>query len=536
MYVQNKQIDMATTTRHEIGIWDTFHKNGPFPVKVLYKTSLEGKGNMPSVIDRFNDAAAEIQRLIKTALEQNQGFRAYGSAWSMSHIAHHKDNMHFNADMNLKIALTDSELHPDSAFSAQNIFFFECGNIIKEISKFLFDHGKSLKTTGASNGQTIGGCVSTGVHGSALNVGSVQDSVVGLNLIIGDTPQDIVYLERQTKPALSDEFARSIRARVIRDDQLFNAALVGLGAFGFIHGVVIEAEDRFLLNRYVKRIPKDTALHLAKTMDFENSGFIIDGETGPDGKPLRPFHYKVFINPYVDDSMYVTEIMYKKPFRSDYPDPVPRIKTSVYRDLIILFTNIAEKYKHSIPKLIRVLQRTILPAVDLEVTGTLAEIFWDSGYQGPAYACAVGVDSGDSVKALELMVNLAKNEGPIPGIYAMRFVKKSEATIAFTRFPITCMLEIDGLIWKPRRDNMISLERFCTRMIEVLQANHIPFTIHWGKNADWSFPGLVEQMYGNNARLWKEQRSKLLRKETSELFSNGFLKDIGLSDYLPDIS
>ena len=534
MYVQ-KLINMATTTKHEIGSWDTFHNNGPFPTKILYKTSLEGKGNMPSVIDRYKDAANEIQQLIKTALTQKEGFRAYGSGWSMSHIAHQNDNMHFNADMNLKLSLSENELHPDTTFLAENLFFFECGNIIKEISKFLFDHGKSLKATGASNGQTIAGCISTGVHGSALDIGSVQDSVVGINLIIGDTSQDIVYLERETRPALNDTFISSIGARVIRDDDLFNAALVSLGAFGFIHGVVIEAEDRFLLNRYVKKINKEKALQLAQTMNFENTDFVIDGETDADGKPLRPFHYKVFINPYVDDPMYTVEVMYKKPFRSNYPDPVPRIKTAIYRDLIILFTRIAERYKNSIPKLIKALQTSVLPPVDLEATGTVAEIFWDAPYQGPAYACAVGIDYRDSPKALELLINLAKNEGPIPGIYAMRFVKKSEATLAFTKFPITCMLEIDGLIWKPRRNNMISLERFCTRVIEVLQQHNIPFTIHWGKNADWSFPGLIQHMYGDNAQVWKECRSRLLRQETAELFSNSFLNDTGLSGYLSNV-
>ncbi|MDP2113615.1 MAG: FAD-linked oxidase, partial [Bacteroidota bacterium] len=238
---------MATTIKREIGSWNTFHNNGPFPTKVLYSTSLEQKGNMPSVTDRYNDAAKEIQRLIKSALDSQQGFRAYGSAWSMSHIAHQKDNMHFNAAMNLKRAVSTDEMHPNSSFSQENLFFFQCGNVIKEISNFLFDQGKSLKVTGASNGQTIAGCISTGVHGSAWDVGSVQDSVVGINLIIGETAEDIVYLERNSKPALNDVFANRIKARVIRNDGLFNAALVSLGSFGFIHGVVIEVENRFLL-------------------------------------------------------------------------------------------------------------------------------------------------------------------------------------------------------------------------------------------------------------------------------------------------
>jgi hypothetical protein len=521
---------MATTSKHEIGNWDTFHNNGPFKTKVLYKTSLAGKGNMPSLIDRYNDAAQEIQRLLKDALANQEGFRAYGSAWSMNHIAHNKDNMHFNAEMNLKKAILEDEMHPASPYKRENLFFVQCGNIIKEIHKFLFDHGKSLKASGASNGQTIAGCISTGVHGSALNFGAIQDYVVGLNLIIGDGPDDIVYLERENEPALNEVFAQRINARVVRNDDLFNAALVGLGAFGFVHGIVIEAEDRYLLKRYVKRIPKQQALDLAKTLDFANSPFKIEDETDGNGKGNSPYHYKIFINPYVDDPDFVVEAIYKKTYQPDYPDPVPRMKTAIYRDLIVLFTKIAEKFKNSIPKIIKLLQTSVLPPVDLEATGTLGEIFWDAGFQGPAYACSVGIDHKDSPQALELLIKLAREEGPIPGIYAMRFVKQSRATLAFTKFPVTCMLEIDGLIWKPKNKNMISLEKFCTRTIEVLQANNIPFTFHWGKNADWSFPGLVAHMYGGNAAQWMEQRRKLLNDQQAKLFSNDFLHQISLAE------
>ncbi len=522
---------MATTTKHEIGKWDTFHNNGPFETRVMYKTHLEGKGNMPNWLDRYNDAAKEIQRLLQEALDKKEGFRGYGSGWSMSHIAHQKHNMHFNAFMNLKKAISFDEMHTSTNYKHENLFFFQSGNVIKEISNFLFDHGKSLKATGASNGQSIAGCISTGVHGSALNVGAVQDYVIGINLLIGPGINDNVYLERDTKHALNNAFAEKINARVIRNDAMFNAALVGLGAFGFVHGVLLEAEDRFLLKRYVKRVDKNTALQLAANMDFENADFHIPGETAANGKPNRPFHYKIFINPYVEDTEYVIELIFKKPYQVNYPDPIPIIKKAIYRDLIVLFTSIAERCKRSIPKIIKLLHKSILPPVDIELTGTLAETFWDAPYQGPAFACAVGIDAANSPEALQLLIQLARNEGPVPGIYAMRFVKKSEATLAFTRFPITCMLEIDGLIWNAKNNKMISLTGFCKRTIEVLIANQIPFTLHWGKNADWSFPGLVQHMYGNDATIWKKQRSKLLTKETAALFSNGFLDDTGLSEY-----
>ena len=189
--------------------------------------------------------------MIKDSLDNNERLRAYGSSWSLSNIAHQKDRMLFNASLNIKLPVAKEQLHDASKFRAEDLFFIQCGTTIKEITEFIFRKNKSLKATGASNGQTIAGAISTGVHGSALDEGSIQDYVAGINLIIGPRANDIVYVERHTKPAMSDDFAKGINSRIIRNDDLFNAALVSLGSFGVIHGVLIETEDRYLLKIYV---------------------------------------------------------------------------------------------------------------------------------------------------------------------------------------------------------------------------------------------------------------------------------------------
>ena len=253
-----------------------------------------------------------------------------------------------------------------------------------------------------------------------------------------------MYLERHTEPALNDNFAEKLCKRIIRNNRLFNAALVSLGAFGFIHGVVIEAEPRYLLIRYVKKIDKSVELQLADTLDFKNAAFKILEETDAQGFGNMPYHYKVFINPYNKDAEYVIEVMYKKPYVSHYDDPFPIIKQSLYRNLIYLFTKMAENFPKSVPWLVNQLKKSILPKVDEELIGTLPEIFWDAAYQGPAFACSVGVDHKDASKTLNLLADLTTSEGPIPGIFAMRFVKQSKATLAFTKLPVTCMIEIEG--------------------------------------------------------------------------------------------
>ncbi len=523
---------MAKTFTSEIGTWDTFHNNGPFPTKFLQRTHLEAAGNLPSRLDRYLDAADEIQRLIKDAADAGQGFRAFGSRWSMSAIAHHHDRIHSNVRMNLKLTLSDTDLHPNTVFKSENLFLFQCGNIIKEISEFLFDHGKSLKSSGASNGQTIAGAISTGIHGSAVFAGAVQDYVVGINIITGPEPADIVYLERKSRPALNNAFAAKLNVKpnkIFRDDDLFNAALVGLGAFGFIHGVVVEAEDLYLLKRYTTKIKRDQIVDLLEKFDFKNLKDFFPKEKDDQGESNLPYHFKIFVNPYNNEQDWMVEAMFKKPYHSDYPDPVREVEKFLYRDLIILFSKFVRRFPKSIPKLIEKLQSQALPDPELEVEGTLKEIFWDAPHHGAVFACAVAVDIRDAVKTMQILIDLVKDK-PVPGIYAMRFTRGTEATLGFTRFNTSCIIEMDGSQWKGGR-KIISPETFYTRIINSLQVANIPFTHHWGKNARWNFPGLIKSMYGEDRiTAWKKNRTKLLSPEMGRLFSNNFLDTLGLSE------
>jgi hypothetical protein len=527
---------MATTKIDNRTRWNTLHKNGPFPLKKFLTTRLEKSSSGLSDFEKYKDAAVEIRKLIQQAANTNECFRAIGSKWSMSNIAHCQDRMQYNVLMNLKFNIFEGEIHQSSTYKHSNLFWFQCGNQIKEISRYLEKRGKSLKTTGASNGQTIAGCISTGVHGSTIDIGSIQDYVVGLNIITGPNPNDIVYIERMSKPALKDSYFQNLDARIIRDDDIFNAALVGLGSMGFIHGIVIETEDLFLLHRYVKKVPKAEALKLSDTLDFSNYDPKIPDF---DYTGVRSFHYKVFMNPYnKSETKYAVEFIYKMPYYEDYKadfgNPIPFQKQFIYLDLIYLFIKIAEKFPKIIPALIKALKTSILPKEEKTTVGKLSEIFWDAGFQGKAFACSFGVHHKNSSKALELLAKLTR-EHPVPGIFAMRFVKRSKATLAFSKFPFTCMVEIDGIQWSDK-DKLISLKDYSTKMIEVLKSNNIPFTIHWGKNANWEFPGLVKHMFGTQVIKWKEARNSLLSIPMQDVFTNDFLKSTKLSESLPPVN
>ena len=48
-------------------------------------------------------------------------------------------------------------------------------------------------------------------------------------------------------PVASDDFVQWLGAELIRDDDMFNAAVVSFGSFGFIHGIMLETEPICLL-------------------------------------------------------------------------------------------------------------------------------------------------------------------------------------------------------------------------------------------------------------------------------------------------
>jgi hypothetical protein len=518
---------MANTRINHITQWDTYHFNGPFPTKILLDTDTDR--TIRGLIDRYNDCTREIQSLLQNCIDNHERFRAFGSKWSLSNVAHQSDQMLYTGRLNIRKEVTQEQVHPQSTYDAENLFLFQCGTTVKEISEFLLKKGKSLKACGASNGQTIAGAISTGVHGAAIDAGSIQDCVVGLQLIVGTGPTDVIYLERETRPALHDDFVESLNARVVRNDKLFNAALVSLGAFGVIHGVVIEAEDGYLLKRYVRKISKADALQLATTMNFAHARFKIPSEIETDGTGKRPYHYKLYINPYTNED-FVTEIIYKKPYRSNYPNPVPLVQKAIFKDIPTWIAIFAARHKRIIPAIIKALSEEVFPAVDDDIEGTLGEIFWDTSQSSAAFSCGFGIDISDAERALNLYIQLMKDKGPIPGILSMRFVKASEATLAFTRFPITCVLEVDGVPWQGNA-NMITLDAFLTEVIKAFRADHIEFTLHWGKNAPWGFLNLVDMMYGQADDTWKDMRSVLLTKQMADVFSNDFLNIVKLSDY-----
>ncbi len=194
---------------------------------------------------------------------------------------------------------------------------------------------RSLKASGASNGQTIAGCTSTGTHGSAFNVGAVHDSIVGLHIVTG--PDTHVWLEKKSNPVASDDFINWLGAEPIKDDDMFNAAVVSFGSFGFIHGILIETEPIFLLEQYRTGniIYNDDLKQAINNLDF--SGILDELPAPPVAPDKEMYHFEILVNlqmfePDNPQKGVYFKTMYKTPYRDDYTKITTDDKGFTYGD------------------------------------------------------------------------------------------------------------------------------------------------------------------------------------------------------------
>lgn len=489
--------------------WRNEHSTVAQPVKDLYDLANETTGK---ALDIYNDTTRGIQQIIQEAIQTNTPLRALGGSWSFSPIAGTNGIILNTKPLNIRFPVSKESLSPAYGRDAKYLCMAQCGNRIWELSKHLHDRGLSLSATGASNGQTIAGAIATGTHGAALDFGAVQESVVALHLITG--PDTQIWLERSSYPVMADTFPDKLGATLLRDDEVFNAALVGIGAMGFVHGVLIEAEDDFLLESYQRRLPYDDALiRQMNTLDFTNPKLPYPG--------VRPFHMQVLINPYdLKNGVYSTT-MYKHPYRDDYTRPKPNAAGIGPGDDAPCFIG---KLTGVVPGLVPVMVNKVLTAslnLHEKQFGRLSEIFNNTTLRGKLASAAIGLPLSSVEQVVKVLMEMNESAGPFVGLFAFRFVRSSPATMAFTRFsPVTCVLELDGVL-SPETTG------FYEAVWDKLEQLNIPFTFHWGKMSVIG-PDRLRRMYGNNLDKFLIARSRIIEPAVANIFSNEAMKQWGI--------
>ena len=493
--------------------WENKHEIFTEQIKTFYIV-----GNEPALgaLNSYNDTTKGLQGIIQEAIQANTPLRCLGAGWSWTKIATARDGIMIDTkQLNTTMGISSQSVIAGYPGDVNKLLFAQCGSGVWELSKELRQKNLSLKTSGASNGQTIVGAMSTGAHGSSLDVGAVQDYILGIHLIVG--PHRHIWLERKSNPVVSNSFIQKLQTELVQDDDLFNAALVSFGSFGIIHGVLMEADELFLLETYMRRMPYDDVLiKLMETLDFSNA-------TLPYGNE-RPFHFSVAINPYdIQKGVYV-QSFYKRPYRENYPRAQANDEGIGPGDDAPCFIG---KITNTIPALVPFTVNKIIGlAYKLfeKQFGTLGEIFNNTSLHGKLLSAAIGIPIDQVSKVTDLLFEINKTNGPFAGLFAYRFIKKSKALLAFTHFDFTCILELDGVFSDATRN-------FYEAVWKRLDEENIPFTFHWGKMNELDFERIT-RMYGKDAETWIAARNKLLEADSLKVFTNPLLKQWGLDKVL----
>lgn len=506
--------------------WSNLHRtivDLPVTLKTLYNPPISSLASLQPLWD-------EVEDLIETTPGR---IRAYGARWSLSSAGSADSNgvMLETANLN-QVFRMNTYLHSNYSGSADTIRYFQSGISVRAVNDFLGSRGYALKTSGASDGQTLAGAISTGTHGSAFNVGSMQEAVVGIHVLCGKGRN--YWVERSSYPVGNQQLIDALGATLMSDDDVFNALLVSFGSMGIIVGYALEFEPVYTLELYRERVSHaDAAAFLTQLIspasELNTSAIeLIFPAIGKNPQDLH--HIEVDVNPHDSTAAFVS-IMYRSSDMTEVPfcdaSGVPGNETiTIIGDTVNALGDVFGAW----------LTGTLIPLFSSTISGQFqvckpfvrlprGKMFAPTTATGGIMSVELGIAHTDAVKALNILTTL-NSSTPFAGAFAFRFVKQTQATLGFTAFPVSCCIELPGV-------GMTDTEEFYAQVFAGFESASITFTLHWGQMNDYAFGGdaKVRSRWGDTAvNSWITARERLLpTKQVRDRFSNDLLEHCGLN-------
>jgi hypothetical protein len=509
--------------------WTNHHENVSVPVAKII--TVRNDISVPASLNGMKATALRVQKVIQDALAAGSRIRAVGSHWSFSDIPAVANGWIVETGkLDWRFTFGAGDMHPDAQVTHDDLLLCQCGTLIARINETLetpnsvlpnSQRRRALRTSGASNGQTIAGALGTGIHGSAIDVAGLESQVVGIQLLSATRN---LWIERASAPAMTDSFAARLGATLIRDDNLFEAAIVSLGSLGIVHSVMICSTGRYLLNSSLRRIRYGQIKTALNTLDFRGSGI-------PD-ESRRPYFFQAIVDPddlfeEGDRAKVFCTVRYKETCPPNHP-----VKYDLKKE---------NGDGTDLPKLIGDIIK-LDPAFRDLATWLLMEIMLKEENQagkpekwktpGQAYTftdARRGVaSSGYAVplaqvsRALEIMALAFRSHKKAGVVLTCRYVQKSPGILSFTRYDPTCVIDIDGI------DSNATQSLFKLVAQRFSEAG-MPYTMHWGKTNQLT-KARVRAAFGGNVDRWNAARRQLLPDQAERnAFSSDFIDAVGLN-------
>ena len=286
------------------GEWSNYHVTGKSSLvaRVAVRSSEQPTGREDIAL-----VSKELQQLLNDAIAAGVPIRPVGGAWSPSNIQLVQKGWMLNTRRyNRMFRIAPGDIPDGSPFDAKNLVLVEAGTQIDEINdKLEREMWRSLRSTGASNGQTIAGACATGTHGSVLDAGGIQGHVRAIQLV---TPERVAWVEPESG-VMSENFVRQTGSELIRDDEIFAAALVHAGSLGLVSAYILETVLLYLVRPIMKLIE----------FGREDLAMLANGEyrafSAKHGLDRDPYFIMLIVNPYKPfKRKAVVRFLYREPY------------------------------------------------------------------------------------------------------------------------------------------------------------------------------------------------------------------------------
>lgn len=476
------------------------------------------------------DRAVPLERIVLAAERDHLPVRAVGAGWSFSDAPKGTGYM---IDMRWFGNALPLPTASDYTASSRGIVFahLEAGAAVDAVNLALQNAGEQMLTMGGSAGQTWIGAAQTGTHGSAIDLQPIADHVWALH-VVGEHGRRY-WIESKSRPLTSGGYARSIGATLVQDDDVFHAALAGLGTFGIVHSAVVQVEPLLMLKRFRAIVPLDADLRaVMKTLDF-------DAWKGSPRPHERPYHFEVVVDPYNDISgepkAYVTTLWHWKPEEQPLANGAGGLIPS--NDVGPLLTALVNAMPDDVPALEGLILSGMYQPIGLEERAMyLRDLFPKGIPQGSKPQSAEFELAREDLDAgLDAIFGaIGRHTLPsgrrffYPGALGIRFTLGTDATLGATIFPHTVTVEFAGI------PGVHGINEFYGVVNDALWSAGVRHTQHLGQaNTYAACPHEVRLAFfpdgKDRVQQFRDARERFLSPAAQRTFANDYSNILGLT-------
>ncbi|WP_156257215.1 FAD-binding protein, partial [Sandarakinorhabdus oryzae] len=396
------------------------------------------------------------------------------------------------------------------------------GTRIGQLNRALAARGRSIRTSGSHDGQTVAGAVGTGVHGGAHAQGGFQNHVRGLHIVAG--PGRSWWLERRSDPVLADGMAVQLGARLIRDDRLFDSALIHLGGMGVINAALIDTVPLFVCDVLAALAPVSPDWlgllaagdwrALARAQGHDDDPYFMEVTLDPAAPFTQPAMHTLYFKRDAHDGgqCALDDLHLNQPLNClGRAGPAEAPEAAAAPPDLGADIDVAA-----------LLRAQFRPCAIGERWGNWGELNGPHRPLAPLYNAAFAVPRARVAEAVQAA--LAAVAGlPRHFVFTLRPVDGAAGGLAFTRFGTNVVINLDGL-----GTSLSPVGPMAAAAVRAaLDGAGIPYSLHWGKLGGLD-AAKVAADFGPARDQWRAARRRLLGPAMRQIITNPALVAWGL--------